>query len=149
MGALDQALSAHTVIGVDTAPFIYLWEQHPRYATLSEVLFRHLKRPQVQGITSIITFIEASVLPQRRGRQDLVDAYQRALLHSQQVRTLVIDAPVARRAVDLRALFDIHVPDALQIAAALEAEATLFVTNDRRLAKVDQIQVLLLDDYVT
>ena len=65
-----------------TAPFIYLWERHPRYAPLSEVLFRHLKRPDVQGITSMITLIEGCVQPQRQGRQDLVEAYTRALLDS-------------------------------------------------------------------
>ena len=96
----------------------------------------------------MITLIEACVHPQRRGRKDLVEAYERALLDSQQVRTLPIDAPLARRAVALRAALDIHVPDALQIAAALEAGATLFVTNDRRLARVDGIQVLVLDDYL-
>ncbi len=31
MGELEQDLAAHTVIGVDTAPFIYLWERHSRY----------------------------------------------------------------------------------------------------------------------
>jgi hypothetical protein len=41
------------------------------------------------------------------------------------------------------------VPDALQIAAVLEADASLFVTNDRRLSQVEEIHVLLLDDYVT
>jgi predicted nucleic acid-binding protein len=148
LGALDEDLAGHTIIGVDTAPFIYLWEAHPRYAPLSAVDFRHLKRPDVQGITSMITLIEACVHPQRQGRQDLIDAYERALLDSQQVRTLLIDAPVARRAVALRAALDIRVPDALQIAAALQAGATLFVTNDRRLSTVRQIQVLLLDDYL-
>jgi predicted nucleic acid-binding protein len=41
------------------------------------------------------------------------------------------------------------VPDALQIAAAIEARAIAFVPNDRRLAKVQEIHVLLFDDYVT
>ena len=113
-----------------------------------EALFRHLKKPQVQGITSVITLIEACVYPQRQGRLDLVQAYERALLRSQQVRTLPVDAALARRAVVLRAQYDIHVPDALQIAAAIEAGATAFVTNDRRLAKVQEIHVLLFDDYV-
>jgi len=40
------------------------------------------------------------------------------------------------------------VPDALQIAAALEAGATAFVTNDQRLGKVKELDVLQLDDYV-
>ena len=147
MGELEQDLATHAIIGVDTAPFIYLWERHPRYFTLSETLFRHLKKPQAQGITSIITLIEACVHPQRQGRLDLVQAYERALLRSQQVRTLPVDAALARRAVALRAQYDIHVPDALQIAAAMEAGATAFVTNDRRLTKVQEIRVLLFDDY--
>jgi predicted nucleic acid-binding protein len=101
----------------------------------------------VVGVTSIITLIEVCVHPQRHGRADLVESYERALLHSQQLRTLAVDAALARRAVQLRASYDIHVPDALQLAAALEAGATAFITNDRRLAKVEELNVLLLMDY--
>jgi len=61
---------------------------------------------------------------------------------------LPIDAALARRAIILRASYEIHVPDALQIAAAIEAGATLFVTNDRRLSKVEEIEILLLEDYL-
>jgi predicted nucleic acid-binding protein len=147
LGALEQDLATHNVIGVDTAPFIYLWERHPRYFTPSETLFYHLRSPEVQGVTSVITLIEACVHPQRQGRLDLVQAYERSLVHSQQVRMLPVDATLARRAMTLRAQYDIRVPDALQIAAALEAGATLFVTNDQQLRKVQEIGVLLLDDY--
>ena len=58
MEQLEQALIGHEIIGLDTAPFIYLWERHPRYFILSETLFRHLKKPEVQGVTSVITMIE-------------------------------------------------------------------------------------------
>ena len=148
MGKLEQDLAAHTIVGVDTAPFIYLWERHPRYLHLSEALFNHLKQPEVKGVTSIITLIETCIHPQRQNRQDLVEAYERALLHSQQIALLPVDTALARRSVKLRAQYNIRVPDALQIAAAMEAGATLFVTNDQKLAKVQDIQVLLLDGYV-
>jgi predicted nucleic acid-binding protein len=146
---LERDLAAHDVIGVDTMPFIYLWERHPRYLPFSEILFRTLKEPRVQGITSLVTLIEACVLPRREGRQDLVEAYERALLHSQQVQTLPIDANLARRAVILRAEYNVRVADALQIAAALEAGATAFVTNDRRLVRVQDLHVIVFDDYLT
>ena len=42
----------------------------------------------------------------------------------------------------------IRVPDALQIAAAVEAGATLFITNDQRLTRVQEIRVFVLDDYL-
>jgi len=41
------------------------------------------------------------------------------------------------------------VPDALQIAANLQASATLFVTNDHGLRRVGSIEILVLDDYVS
>lgn len=148
MERLRQALARHTVIGVDTALLIYLWEKHPRYFRLSETLFRYLDLPQIQGVTSIITLIEATVLPQRQNRLELVRAYQQALLHARQIEMLPIDVPLAQRVVTLRAQYGIHVPDALQIAAALAAQATAFVTNDRRLARVTEIEVLVFDDYV-
>lgn len=149
MGSLTQALAGHTTVGIDTAPFIYLWERHPRYLPLSEALFGHLSSNHAQGVTSVITLIEACMLPQRNGRSDLVRAYERALLHSRQVRVLPIDAVLAHRAVTLCARYGIHVPDALQIAAAIEAGATAFVSNDRRLSAVDEIQALLLGDYTS
>lgn len=148
MGKLGRDLAQHAIVAVDTAPFIYLWERHPRYFPLSEALFHYLGKPNVQGITTIITLIETCVYPQRQGRLDLVAEYQRSLLQSRQLRTLSIDASAARRAVVLRAQYEIHVPDALQIGAALEAGATAFVTNDRRLSRVQELAVLVFDDYV-
>jgi predicted nucleic acid-binding protein len=145
---LEQDLAPHYIIGLDTAPFIYLWERHPRYFAFAETLFRHLGKPDRQGITSMITLIEVCVLPQRQGRQDLVQAYERALLHSLQVRMLPVDAVLARRTVALRAKHDIRVPDAVQIAAAMEAGCTAFVTNDQRLSKITELQVVQLDDYL-
>jgi predicted nucleic acid-binding protein len=148
LGQLGETLARHDIVAVDTSPFIYLWEQHPRYLPLAEELFHHLRQPQVQGITSVITLIEACIHPQRQGRLDLVQAYENSLLHSQQIRMLPIDAALARRATILRAAYEIHVPDALQMSAALESGATLFVTNDRRLNKVQEIEILLFDDFV-
>jgi predicted nucleic acid-binding protein len=77
-----------------------------------------------------------------------VQAYENSLLHSQQIRMLPINATLAHRAVILRAAYEIHVPDALQISAAIESGATLFVTNDRRLNKIQEVEVVLFDDYV-
>ena len=148
MGQLGETLARHDIVGVDTSPFIYLWEQHPRYLPLAEELFAYLRQPQVQGITSVITLIEACIHPQRQGRLDLVQAYENSLLHSQQVRMLPVDTELARMAVALRAAYEIQVPDALQIAAAMESGATVFVTNDRRLNKVQEIEILLFDDYL-
>lgn len=147
MADLSSALAGHLIIGLDTNPFIYLFERHPTYFPLVETLFDYLKTPAVQSVTSI-TLIEACVQPQRQGRSDLVQIYEQALLNARQVQTLSINPSLAKRAIQLRAGYNLRVPDALQVGAALEGGATLFVTNDHRLQKVTDISVLVLDDYV-
>ena len=112
-------------------------------------LFAYLKSPGVQGVTSIVTLIETCVQPQRDGRSDLVRIYEQTLLNSRQVQMVSIDIALARRAVQIRAQHGFRVPDALQLSAALEHGATLFVTNDRRMKKVTELPVLILDDYVS
>jgi predicted nucleic acid-binding protein len=48
----------------------------------------------------------------------------------------------------IQARHAVRLPDAMQIAAAIQGEATIFLTNDKRLKKVVGIEVLLLSDYV-
>jgi predicted nucleic acid-binding protein len=149
LAGLTSVLAGHTTIGIDTNPVIYLFEHHPRYFSLIEELFTYLKTPGVQGITSVVTLIETCVQPQREGRMDLVEVYERTLVNSQQVHMVDVDVALARRAIRLRAQYGFRVPDALQLSAALERGATLFITNDRRLRKATELQVLTLDDYVS
>jgi predicted nucleic acid-binding protein len=148
LAELNSVLSAHNIIGLDTNPFIYLFEQHPLYFPLAKELFTQLKSPDVTGITSIITLIETCVQPQQDGRTDLVQIYEKTLLNSQQVQMYDVDPVLAKRAIQLRVQYSLRIPDALQLSAALEHGATLFVTNDRRLARVTELTVLILDDYL-
>ncbi|MBC7357327.1 MAG: PIN domain-containing protein [Desulfacinum sp.] len=60
-----------------------------------------------------------------------------------------ISAAMAEKAARYRAEHSLRTPDALQLAAAVVGGADCFLTNDRRLRKVDFIEVLVLDDYVT
>ncbi len=57
-----------------------------------------------------------------------------------------IHGNVAEHAADLRARYVLRPPDALQIATALHAGCTDFLTNDIRLQRVTEIRVLVLDE---
>ncbi len=59
---------------------------------------------------------------------------------------LPIDIAIADRAAALRAAYALRTPDTLQLAAALEAGCEAFLTNDRRLGRVQDLHVLVLDD---
>ena len=61
---------------------------------------------------------------------------------------VTIDEKLAEAAALIRARYTLWLPDALQIAAATRDEASLFLTNDKRVKKVDTIEILLLSDFL-
>ena len=67
-----------------------------------------------------------------------------------EVRSIVdIDRNVARTAAQLRAKYNVAPPDALQVAASLSFGAKAFLTNDKRLSRLQEfIDVLVLDDFI-
>lgn len=142
---LDTELSGVTSLGIDTAPLIYLVEENPKYLRVVREVFRRIDDGALEGATSVVTLGEVLVLPLRTGNLRVVDEYRDILLNGG-IRTVGIDAPMAEDAAYLRARHGMHMPDALQIAAAVRAGCEAFLTNDRRLTRVTELRVLVLDD---
>ena len=53
---------------------------------------------------------------------------------------------VADHAAMLRARYRLSTPDAIQVATALEMQATAFLGNDTYLKRITEIECLILDD---
>lgn len=148
MGIVE-GIADHRNIMTDTAPIIYFIEDHEVYGPVVEPLFRLIKGgSEYQLFSSVITLTEALTHPLRESRRDIVDKYKDFLLNASNFNLFLIDAVVAEKAAELRALHGIRTPDALQIAVALENGATVFVTNDKELTKVKEIEVLVIEDYL-
>ena len=60
--------------------------------------------------------------------------------------TLSSKNQVVVRAAQIRARQGLRTSDAIMIATAIESDATLAVTNDRDWKKLDEIEILLLQD---
>jgi len=146
--AVEKFLAQHKRIGVDTMVFIYHLQDHPTYAPLTHAIFEAWEEGENSGITSVITMLEILVKPKRDGNFEAARDYEELLTTYPNLHILDIDLQVATLAADLRAKYRIRTPDALQIATALRAGASGFITNDEQLKQVaeDGIEVLLLDD---
>lgn len=59
-----------------------------------------------------------------------------------------ISNEISETAARLRAKYAIKSPDALQIATGLYYSADKFLTNDVMLRKVNEIEILILDDFL-
>ena len=143
---LDVGLAGVRRLGIDTAPIIYLVEAHPTYDVLVRTIFQEISGGRIEGITSVITLGEVLVQPLRRGNEELRRRYRHQLLHSGGLATVRITAATAELAARLRATCGMLLPDAIQIAVALSQGCEAFLTNDRRLARVAELRVLVLDD---
>jgi predicted nucleic acid-binding protein len=133
---------------LDTAPFIYLIEEHRKYLPLVEPLFRIISAGESEAVTSTVTLIEVLVRPLRQGEIQIAQSYKEILLHSRGLTVHPLSSPIAEKAAELRAKYVIRTPDAIQLATGILAGAKSFVTNDARLKRITEINVLVLDEYL-
>ncbi|MFL6228375.1 MAG: type II toxin-antitoxin system VapC family toxin [Pyrinomonadaceae bacterium] len=143
---LDDALRGVTRLGFDTAPVIYFVEAHPRYDALVTEIFERVSNGAPTGVTSVVTLSEVLVQPIIQAKPLLQQEYRDLLLGSSNLYTLPISATVAELAATLRARYKLRTPDAMQVAAALDAGCGAFLCNDAGLRRVTELRVLILDD---
>lgn len=101
----------------------------------------------IKGYASVITLTEVLVHPKLDRKVVLENEYRDLLQNSRNFELVPIDAEIAERASTLRIRHNLRTPDALQIAAVLSVGCEAFVTNDKKLKHVDDLEVILLDDY--
>ena len=90
--------------------------------------------------------VELLVRPIRLDAAEVVDAIYGLVGRYPELAWVALTLPIAERAAQLRAHHNLQTPDAIQVATALHAGASGFVTNDRRLSRVVELDVFVLDD---
>jgi predicted nucleic acid-binding protein len=148
MGGFREKLTQAGTVGIDTSIFIYQFENNSTYETLTKTFFKGMEAGRFHGVTSTITLMELTVLPWRKGYENVAREYEAVLVNFPNLSIVDIDRNVARLAAKLRADFKIYPADALQVSASLQGGAKAFVTNDKKLTVLHAIiEILLLDDF--
>ena len=148
MESFRERLDRHAILGLDTVTFIYHLEAHPRYQALTEEVLNGVEAGRQTAITSTITVLELTVRPWQVGRPAVAREYEARLVHFPNLFLADVTRDVARRAAQLRARFNLRAADALRVATALIHGATAFVTNDRRLRRLElALDMIVLDDF--
>lgn len=149
MDEFSKRLANAKVIGLDTSIFIYFLEPNPRYAPLAQTTIKGIEEGKWQGVTSTITLMEITVRPWQLGREMAAREYEAILVHFPNLSIVDVDRNVARTAAQLRARHNVSPPDALQVAASVSFGAKAFLTNDKRLSRLQElIDVIVLDDFL-
>jgi predicted nucleic acid-binding protein len=138
----------HGTIALDTAPFIYFIEEHPDFLPVVAPLFEEVAAGRREIVTSAVTLLEVLVVPYRIGNLPIAERFEALLTKSRGLHLVEIDRQQLRAAAQLRALYNIRTPDALQLSAAMSRRCRFFVTGDRKLPDLPNLRILQLHDYL-
>jgi predicted nucleic acid-binding protein len=147
-GRIRDALLRHRVLGIDTMAFIYHLEGNEQCGPFTRILFSAVESGECRGVTSVLTLMETLVRPKEIGDSNLRDDYYFALTTFPNLTIRDVDAEVAERAAELRAMSRLRPPDALQIATCLVEGGSAFVTNDERLRSIEDPEIIIMKDYL-
>ncbi len=148
MGRLEETIKQFSRIAIDTNSFIYLMERHPKYFKLVRELFNTVEVGKVYAVSSVLLITEVLTKPLKDGDKGLADRYLAFVSSFPNLGLREIDQKVAIQAAKLRARYGFKTPDALFLATAMEEKAEAFVTNDVQLTRVENIKIVLLNDFV-
>ena len=132
-------LSDGDTVLVDTAPWIYVLEDHPVFAPRFTGLFEAAEQGRLQLALTTVTVAEVLAGPFKAKQTALAKRYEKALNHYQVVP---LTAQVAALAAQLRVQYRLKFPDAVQLASALDLGAAALVTHDRDFSRVQGLPVL-------
>jgi predicted nucleic acid-binding protein len=124
---------------IDSAPIIYVLEDHPKFASRFGPLFEAHAAGRLRFAITTITIAEVLTGPMKIGDEALARRY-RAILESWRPVDLNVD--IAESAARLRASLRLGLADAVQAASALAINAAALVTHDRDFSRVRSLRVL-------
>jgi predicted nucleic acid-binding protein len=129
----------------DTAPFIYLLENHPKYGQMVDDFIIEATGNNASFVTSVLSLAEFGVIPERNNRQDLFADFDH-LISSASFEMLAIERQIAITSYTLRAKYpSLKAMDSLQLAAAINSGCDHFFTNDYKLKLITEINILIVD----
>lgn len=148
MELTDKLLSVNTIF-IDTAPIIYYIEAHPKYGILVKDVVHAFQEGKMIAYTSVITLTEVLSKPVEKGDKTLTKEFATFLKHGKNLNLLEISTNVSEQAGLLRGSYsDLKTIDAIQLSSAIDIKVDVFLTNDKKLKKIKEIEVLALDDYL-
>ena len=134
-----EGLPENALLLVDSAPIIYVLEDHPEFAAVFRPVFEAHDEGLLRLAVTTVTLAEVLTGPLGARDEVLAERY-RATLKSWFVVDL--DAEIAESAARLRAACKLKFADAVQAASALAVGADALVTHDRDFSALRELRVL-------
>ena len=123
---------------IDSAPIIYVLEGHRALSARFLPVFERAESRDYELVITTIVLAEVLAGPLRHGDEAVADAYRDALSSPPTWRVVDLTADIAHRAARIRGRTGLRLPDAVQVATAIETSSMGLVTYDRDFAMLDR-----------
>ncbi|MBO4619867.1 MAG: PIN domain-containing protein [Victivallales bacterium] len=131
---------------VDTALFIYYLEHSSLFFHPARVFFRHCYQ-KMPLVTSAVTLEEYCTYPYANHDLQSIENFK-TFLTGMNVSICSVNQEIALEAARLRACHEaLKALDALHLATAIITKCKAFITNDKRLQTLPEIQVVTLEQF--
>jgi predicted nucleic acid-binding protein len=126
---------------IDTNPIIYILEGNPLGAPFRSI-FEAVDSGRIRALVTPITVAEVVSGPLKADREAVVKRYRRTITQNPGWDIRDIDADIAVLAARLRLRHALKLPDAFQLAVALEEGCHALVTHDRDFGTLSDLLIL-------
>ena len=130
---------------IDANAIIYSVERIEPYRELLAPMWQEARAGRFTLASSELVVLETLIKPLREGNARLEMLF-RSIFAAAEMELIPATLTVWEDAARIRAATGLKTSDALHAATALQAECTLFVTNDGDLRRVQGLPVAVLDD---
>lgn len=130
---------------LDACSIIYMFESQQEQGQRTRFLINQALKADNQIAISRLSLLECRVMPLKSNNHALLDSYDQ-FFNLPELEIVDISPQVINTATDLRATYSsaLRTPDAIQMACALTTNANHFLTGDKKLANISNIDVIIV-----
>lgn len=130
-------------VGLDSNIFSYQFHQHPVFGPISKQIFDLLSTDKLKAVTSFITLTEILSVKASPAK---IKELEKLFLDTPNLSTFEVNQEIAVNAAKIRRKYGFRLPDAIQLATAKLNKAKAFISNDERLKRFKELNVILINE---
>src|SRR3990167_5403672 len=145
---LEVKLKRVKKVGIDAMCFIYQFQAHLLFGSLTSIIFSRMEDKKLHGCTSVLSLAEILSYPKLQLDRLSWEEEIRKFWQTPNLKVVDIDSKICEAASILKVKYSLTLPDAIQVTTAIFSKAEGFVTNDEKFRRVKELPVILLGDYI-